>query len=219
MPDTYWKYPVRSFHAITRLACIALLFSGMLHAQGPRVRRGERPAFPPERGTAHLSVDLSPLPPSFRGEMLEYLCSFSTLIITGTVESSSVWVNGRGLETDSVLRIDSVIKGTETASRVVVAQSGGTIGEFKIITEQYSLMEAGERYILFLQEDRRNQLPPQQSDIRRYGITRAWEGTFRIDDQQKVRLAAAAPAVLREKYEGMQIDEAMTHIRYWSMAH
>ncbi len=200
-------------------ACsVLILFAGMLHAQG-RVRKGELPAFPPERGTAYLNVDLAPLPPNFRGEMLEYLCSSSTLIITGTVESSSVWVNGRGLETDSVLRIDSVIKGTETASRVVVPQSGGTMGEFKIITEQYSLMKAGERYVLFLQEDRRNQLPPQPPDIRRYEITRAWEGTFRIDEEHKIRLAPAARSDLHEKYEGMQIDEVMTHIRYWTMAH
>ena len=198
-------------------ACLfAILFAGMLHAQVPRVRRGEFPPFPPKSGTASLNVDLAPLPPTFRGEMLEYLCNSSPLIITGTVESSSVRVNGRGLETDSVLRIDSVIKGTVTASRVVVSQSGGTMGEFKIITEQYSLMKAGERYVLFLQEDRRNQLPPQPSDVRRYAITRAWEGTFRIDDEQKVRLAPAVPTTLREKFEGMHIEEAMTHIRYWS---
>jgi hypothetical protein len=194
-----------------------ILFVGMLHAQG-RVRKGELPAFPPERGTAYQSVDLSPLPPNFRGEMLEYLCSSSTLIITGTVESSSVWVNGRGLETDSVLRIDSIIKGTETASRVVVSQSGGTMGEFRTITDQYSLMEAGERYVLFLKEDRR-QIAPQHTNIPRYEITRAWEGTFRIDDEHKIRLAPAARSDSREKYEGMQIDEVMTHIRYWTMAH
>src|SRR5262249_51466550 len=131
-----------------RFVCwlFVILLTGMLHAQAGRVRRGELPDFPPKTGTATLIVDLSPLPPSFNGEMLEYLCNSSSLIITGTVESSSVWVNGRGLETDSVLGIDSVIKGTEAASHVVVSQSGGTMGEFKIVTEQYSIMKGGERY-------------------------------------------------------------------------
>jgi hypothetical protein len=189
----------------------------MLLTQESRVRRGEPSAFPPERGTAHLIIDLAPLPPNFRGEMLEYLCRSSDLIITGTVESVSTRVSGQSVETDIVLRIDSVIKGTQTTSRVVVGQPGGTIGQFKVITSQYSLMEPGQRYILFLQEDRRNQFPSEPFDIRRYAITRRWEGTFQIDDEQKVRLAPAAPAVLREKYEGMRIDEVMTHIRYWSM--
>jgi hypothetical protein len=39
------------------------------------------------------------------------------------------------------------------------------------------------------------------------------------DDEHKIRLAPAARSDLREKYEGMQIDEVMTHIRYWTMAH
>jgi hypothetical protein len=190
-----------------------ILFAGMLHSQDGtgRVRRGETPPFPPANGTAIHIVDLAPPPPNFNGDMLEYLCNSSPVIITGTVESTSVWVNGGGLATDSVLRIDSIIKGTETASRVVVSQLGGTMGEYKEITQQYSLMKAGERYLLFLIQDRR-QIPPQYPDIPRYEITRAWEGTFRIDDENKVRLAPAHTYLL-EKYEGIQIDEVVTQIR------
>jgi hypothetical protein len=215
--EIYLNDRARTLHGMMRLACVMLLLAGTLHAQGPRLGRGEVPAFPPERGTAQFISDLAPLPPNFHGEMLEYLVRASNLIIAATVESSSAHVNGRHVETDVVLRIDAVIKGTATASRVLVAQLGGTIGEYRELTKQYALMQPGERYILFLQDDRRNQLPPEPFDTRRYSITRLWEGTFRIDDEQKVRLAPAASAVMREKYEGMHIDEAMTHIRYWSM--
>jgi hypothetical protein len=135
------------------LCFVVILFAGMLHAQEGRVPRGKVPEFPPKSGTATLMVNRGPLPPNFRGEMLEYLCDSSNLIITGTVESSSVWVNGRGLVTDSVLHVDSIIKGAQTASRVVVSQSGGAMGEFNIVTEQYSLMQSGERYVLFLEQD------------------------------------------------------------------
>ena len=145
--------------------------------------------------------------------MLEYLSNSSPLIIAGTMEKSfAVWVNGHRLE-NGQRSADRDRKGTETASRVVVPQSGGTGGEFKIITEQYSLMKAGERYVLFLQEDRRNQLPQQPPDIRRYAITRAWEGTFRIDDENKVRLAPAASTQLREKYGGPH-----PRLNPWSLA-
>src|SRR4051812_32090035 len=108
-------------YRLSFVCCLfVILFTGTSHAQDGtgRVRRGETPPFPPASGTAMFIVDLAPPPPNFNGDMLEYLCNSSPLIITGTVESSSVWVNGRGLETDSVLRIDSVIKGTETASHV-----------------------------------------------------------------------------------------------------
>ena len=167
------------------VCCLFLiLFTKMVSAQGEPVRRGEQPAFPPKSGTAVMFVNQGPLPPSFSGDMLEYLCNSSPMIITGTVESSSVWVNGRALETDSVLRLDSIIKGTETASRVVVSQLGGTMGEFKVVIEQYSLMKPGERYVLFRQVERR-QIPPQHSNARRYAIRGTWEGMFRVDDAPK----------------------------------
>jgi hypothetical protein len=80
-------------------------------------------------------------------------------------------------------------------------------------------MESNQRYVLFLQDDRRDQFPPIPPDSRWYAITRGWEGTFLIDDHQKLRLAHGAPSELRDKYDGVGLEEGLTHIRYWSNAH
>jgi hypothetical protein len=193
-------------------------FIGSLQATG-RVLRGQPPAYPPQSGTAQFFVDLAPMPPSFDGDHLKYLCTAAKLIIVGTVQSTSVRVNGRHLETDAVLRIDTVVKGAETSHFVVIGQGGGSWGQYKEVTDQYSLMESNQRYVLFLEDDRRDELPPVPSGSHWYAVTRAWEGMFLIDDYQKLRLAHGAPTELRDKYDGMDVEEAMTHIRYWSNAH
>jgi len=85
---------------------------------------------------------------------LEALIDHSSQIIEATVESSfPVFDRGTGpLMSDFLIRVDRVVKGTLPSKQIVVHQYGGTLGGRVSEPAFYSMMQPGERYILFLRD-------------------------------------------------------------------
>jgi hypothetical protein len=92
----------------------------------------------------------------------------------------------------------------------MVAQMGGTIGDFHLVTDQYALMQPGERYILFLQNDNRPSTP-RRADIPPYFITRSWAGLGRVLDG-KIQLGTTAPGELAS-YNGSDVEMLVSEIQ------
>jgi hypothetical protein len=134
------------------------------------------------------------------------LADSSILIIDGTVGELVVprVLGFHNLETDAVISITTVLKGSQSLQRITVAQRGGTIGQFTSQPTDYSMMKLGERYILFLTEEKRPNLP-QVSVAPRYAITGAWAGLFRVDQQGKMVVKFSGPQGLL-KYNGMAVS-------------
>jgi hypothetical protein len=196
--------------SIINISIVVTLTLGVISAQsGPRVRKGEQPPWPPASGTAEFFLDF---PPGYLPESLKQLCDSSRLIVDGYVQTifPPREASPRSLETDAVLLVSQVLKGTD-AGKVVVAQRGGVIGQFKEVPHQYALLQLGEHYIAFLIDDKRPNLPVRVG-IPRYGITGAFVGLFRVDGD-KIHLSSGIPSVLRTRYEGMNPEQAMTEIR------
>jgi hypothetical protein len=136
------------------------------------------------------------------------------LIVDATVEGLSTRTISRHLETDAVLRVNQSLKGDTNTSRIVVSQRGGTLGAYREIPLQDAMMQTGQRYILFLKDDFRNGLPLVETNTPRYGITRSYHGKFLVDGNQKVHVSKGAPAELREKFDGLELGQLLTEIRY-----
>jgi hypothetical protein len=174
-----------------------------------RVVIGQDVPWPPAKGTAY--VHLTP-PPGYLAGSLQELCKTSVLIVDGTATTvlPAREISPRTLETDVVFSITRVLKGPQNTSNVVVAQRGGTIGQFTQQPVQYSLIQKGERYILFLTEDKRPKLP-QVPATPRFWITGAWVGLFRVNGST-IHLTPGTPDSLRGRYERVPVDQAVTEI-------
>lgn len=140
------------------------------------------------------------------------LCQRSNLIIQGQVASvlPARKLGLRSLETDVIVTVSSVLKGTSEAPQVVISPRGGTIGQFTEQPTQYDLMKPGERYILFLTDDDRKNIPAVPG-IPRHWITGFWAGIFRVDGQT-LHLPSGAPKMLRDKYDSADVQTAFKDI-------
>ena|SRR5437870_1876335 len=173
-----------------------------------RVLKGNEPPFPPTSGTAKIVLTL---PPSAIENSLEELCGSSSLIVDGFVQSTlTPWINGKSLETDVILLIRSVLKGNLTGQQLLVSQPGGVLGQFKEDSPQYSLMQPGEHYILFLERDNRTGVPVREG-LPRYHIMGSFIGSFRIE-AEKVHLNPGTGDSLRRKYDGADLQETLGEI-------
>ena len=174
-----------------------------------RVVKGAEPPFPPQHGTASLIVDVNPdaLPDS-----IEKLADRSMLIVEGYVQTVfPPWIRYQSFETDAMILVTRVLKGSLSGEQVVVSQAGGILGDVKILTDQYSLMKTGEHYILFLQDETRT-FAPVHPGIPRYSIIGASiSGAVRVDGQN-IHVNEGNGDVFKKKYEGLSFDEAFTAI-------
>jgi len=166
------------------------------------------PIYPPSSGTAHFTLHALP---GYLPESLEKLCTSSNLIVDAYVQSTfPPRILTSNLETDVVLIVRRVLKGPQSIREVVVAQRGGVYGAFRSVPTQYPLMEPGDRYILFLTDDSRSNLP-DRSIVRRW-ITGAWVGMFKVANNTTVRLTRGTPATLRDQYDGTRLENTMADI-------
>ena len=116
-------------------------------------------------------------------------------------------MDSRRLETDAIFSVARVFKGSADAIQTIgVVQFGGTVGGYREETTQYALMQAGERYILFANEDKRPGVAPMK-EFTRYEIFRVWVGSFRVDGEGNIHLNSGSPLNLRVKYDGAPLDE------------
>jgi hypothetical protein len=156
--------------------------------------------------------DLAPLPPALAKQpLLERLCDLSDLVIDALVTTSlpSRPPSRFTLQTDFLISITRVLKGPATLRQIMVSQMGGSIGDFHLVTDRYALMQPGERYILFLQNDNRPSTP-RTPGIPPYYVKRGWAGLGRVVDG-KIQLGTTAPGEL-SGYEGVDAESLQSEI-------
>ncbi len=148
-------------------------------AQTGRATKGQETL--PTAGTARLYVTPMPAP----DKSLVGLIKAADVVIDGTVQSvlPARQPSASTLETDARIAIGSVIKGPLVNNQIMVSQMGGVVGPLKIVPQQYDLMKAGERYVLFLKRDIRPSTP-KISGAPAYYVLGAWLGLVRVIDNK-----------------------------------
>lgn len=158
----------------------------------------------PQQGTGRLHV--TPAPGDVPGT-LKQLCDMSTLIVEGNVSTSLLprQLSASNLETDAIITIARTLKGAAPNPDVAVSQRGGTLGKLTISPAQYSIMQPGEKYLLFLKDDTRPNIP-QISGAKRYFVTGVWSGLFFLNSGT-MQVNADEPDALRKIYAGLSEDQ------------
>ncbi len=171
-----------------------------LVAQSQTSPSGPRSLAPPPvpRGIGLLTVDVFPEPQS-----LKQLTDMSSLIVEGVVEKvmPSRGAGQTWIETDFVLGIARALKGSAEGPTIVISQMGGKVGDSTSQPTQYSLVQPGEQYILFLKEDDRTTVP-SVAGLKRYGIVGAWSGLLFVGADGLLHTDPKYHDLLRKKYEG-----------------
>ena len=210
MPDG--RKLMRPITFVTVLCGIAI-WTGSAVAQA-RLPHGVTPPWPPASGTSHFTIT-----PNAKSQAtsLEELYKLSDLVVDGTVQSVPPvrLMASRRLETDVIVLVNHVFKGSLATKTVALTQRGGVLGAYKEITEAYSLMNPGEHYVLFAITDNRPGIPPVAGavDVPRYLIEGEWVGLFNVDGAGTVHLSPGAPTALRRQYESVlqsQVINALT---------
>lgn len=139
-----------------------------------------------------------PLPP----QSLEEMCRNATLIVEAYVQrvydSTALEPKSPILATDSLLSVARTFKGN-APSLIVVSQIGGPTQN----PSQYSMMKAGERYILFLNKPDLRGLAvlPDREGLPRFSSL-GYVGVFKLDGE-KTRLSPDLPDRFRKTYDGI----------------
>jgi hypothetical protein len=195
MSEENWSTNMKNF---TLVVAIAVTFqTGIATAQRSMLPPEGSPGLPQE-GTGKLYVTSKENP----GSLYE-LCSHSHLIVVGVVQSTLLSrqpSQGR-IETDAVISVEQTLKGTPPGPTIAVTQSGGTIGKITLKPAQYQLMQRGERYILFLNEDKRTGLPAV-TDAARFQVTGVDAGLFFLN-QGMLQFNAPRAHGLQMQYVGL----------------
>jgi hypothetical protein len=163
----------------------------------------------PPQGTSRLHV--TPAPDDVV-DTLKQLCDRSSLIIEGTVKSSLLprQLSPSNLETDAIISVTRLLKGAASNLDISVSQRGGTLGNFTISPTQYAIMQPGEKYLLFLKEDNRPNIP-LLSGAKRYFVTGFWSGLFFLN-AGKMQVNADNPDALRKTYEGLSEEQLLSKV-------
>ena len=158
----------------------------------------------PKEGIGRFLITLAP---KDSPHSLKELCDMSSLIVEGTVRSSLFprQLSPSSLETDAVVTVTRAVKGSAPNPDVVVSQKGGTIGKFTLSPGQFTIMQPGEKYLLFLRDDDRPDIPVV-SGAKRYVVTGFWSGQFLLSDG-KIRVTGNTTDSLRKVYEGLSAEE------------
>jgi hypothetical protein len=137
----------------------------------------------------------------------------STLIVEGTVRSSLLprQLSPTNLETDAIITVTRTMKGSAPNPDIAVSQRGGVLGNFTISPVQYSIMQPGEKYLLFLKEDNRPNIA-LLAGAKRYFVTGFWSGLFFLNASGKMQVNADGPDGLRKTYEGLSEAQLLTKV-------
>lgn len=189
---------------------------------------GEQPPPPPAPPTNRITFTLS-LAPGYLPRSTEELCDSSIFIVDADVQlilpprqnlryppgvqllQNRSFPLFRYLETDAILRVRQVLKGPGSLRQVVISQKGGAVGPYTELPSQYNLMQRGERYILFLTDETRPDLPDVDG-IPRYALNGAWTGMFQID-KSGVHLSPDTGDGIREQFEGGSSQDVIIAIQ------
>jgi hypothetical protein len=182
---------------MARIALGALAAAGLWGQQYAPV--GPPPgSVPPHIGMV-LMPELDPVEPP---ASLDQLIRSADLIVDATVAGSEATVALDinvipDLETDSVLSISQTFYNAFSSKRaiapqVLLAQTGGKWQDWDIEPKGAPLVQPGQRYIFFLEQDCR-ETPPRTRSLPRYDAVGVWAGLLTVVDGRVVFLPSAAP--------------------------
>lgn len=166
-------------------------------------------------GSGKITIDLEPVRDH---SSLDPLVRFSPVILEGTVVSHlRSFFREPDLpylvETHSIISVERVLKG-EIPLRtptILLAQTGGRVGDLELVVRQAPIVVPGERYFLFLVPDDRN-LPVDNSGMARYVVEGIWSGSIKIDSGNNARLSPAALEPLRSSLGGLTKEQLRAKI-------
>jgi hypothetical protein len=144
---------------------------------------------------------------------LEALINFSPLIIEATVESVFPSVQpgpSPMIVTDFMLRVDTVLKGSKPADRIVVHLPGGTVGPRQSTTNQFASMQPGERYLFFLDAK-----PPTNlldRGVPRFLIAATFRGMVKVDGE-RIAWIPGTSASWRARYADLSLTQLRNRIQ------
>jgi hypothetical protein len=177
---------------------------GALGQQGVNMRSA--PAAGPPVPAGPLVLDPEPWDPV---SSLDQLIRASQLIVDGTVASVLPAINlnpampGQ-VETDSIVLVNQAIWGNlPSVSQILLMQTGGTQGKWVVSVAGDPLVQAGERYILFLDPDVRKSIPnsagvpPETSVAPRYYTVDHANGKAKIAATGAVQFPSGAISQLQ----------------------
>lgn len=196
----------------TRPLVIFLATSFVLLAQEPTRARARVPAGEPFPTTGTADYIVTPNPKDIPAT-LKALVEMSALVIEGTVVRSlpSREPEPRIFHTDAVVQVDELIKGNVAARQILVSQLGGASIGMSMRPVQYTLLEKGERYILFLKPEPSGLSGPVQGKDR-FVVSGVWSGLFRSDNGTMAVTGERIDS-LRASFSGKTIESIKDDVR------
>jgi hypothetical protein len=130
-------------------------------------------------------------------------------IATGTVLQSFARLTDRGeIETVYVLSVHEVLKGTLAASTIELVQFGGEIGDRWDAMSGAPRYEAGKRYLVFLDRDRKGQWTTRDLTLGRFEFARGTDGELLLREGDDIHGwdIDGKPAVEPKRYAAAFVD-------------
>jgi hypothetical protein len=180
----------------------------------PCSRRTPSSSARPVEGTVQTLVE-----PLFVPASLEELVKYADVVIDGSVETVLSPRVRRAdkpasLETDVVISIDEIVKGTaawKSLKKAIVSQPGGKLGNLEVVTPQITRLQEGVRYILFLNSDTRFILP-DYNGLPHFVITGIWTGQF-DGTGGTIHVSNLAPDWTRAAHSNEKVEEFVKQIK------
>lgn len=149
---------------------------------------------------------------------LSQLVTFSPLIVEGTVLSNLRSFHREPdraylVETHSVILLDKILKGEvpKDSRTILLAQTGGRVGDLELVVTGAPVVVPGERYFLFLLPDDRK-LPGDSSALPRYLIQGVWSGSIKMLGGNGVQVSPAASESMKSLVGQMTADQLRAKI-------
>jgi|GEM_PF-3209744 len=134
---------------------------------------------------------------------LKGLSAISDAIVEGVVENvlPSRKASPSNIQTDIRFTVVKSFKTSLPLNELMISQTGGAVGTYEVVPQQYELMQPGQRYLLFLMRDRRPSTPVLIG-APPYTILGAWIGSFGISNN-KIHVSKMSPESTHSLYDGM----------------
>jgi len=151
-----------------------------------------------------FTLDLAGLPQSVR-----VLFDRSAIVVEAHVQSvfPSSRIAGRKIppmDTDAVLTVDRVIKGSFSSAQFVTSQPGGTLDGKTAISNQFPLMRPGEHYILLLSAPAVGGPYIERPGFQRLIIAGIFAGLLKVESSGKVYASDGMPPAFKASVDGRE---------------
>jgi hypothetical protein len=189
---------------LTRVVLSVIVSVIACNAQAPYGRRRPVPPNPTGR------YEITNISIANQVGTLDQLVRASDLIIDGTVHgvlSSSLRIpdDPGSIQTNSQIIVNDVLRGElpGASPNVVLVQMGGAALGYEIAVPDDPLVQRGDRYIFFLQRERR--APQNSVGVLRYYAVGYWSGKVKISEKGTIQFLPASAEELHS-YDGWSVS-------------